>query len=1711
MASNLGFVPFVLAASALLGSVPARAALPAPEAVPIRITPQERTLHRGDVLNVTVEVVNTSAVDLVRGGEGGGVLLGLVVPDGFRVDGGARVQAIGAREVAALVVPKGRLAVALGGVGEDGKPQALNLAHGQGLRFRYRLIAVSPAKVAREVVHRARLTAADDAPISSDAVVRLRVESEPELDTSVIFGSVYCDQNKSRTRDDGERGLGGVRFVADNGRTVDSDGSGAWHLREMAPGAHVVKLDVNTLGPGEAPTTSVRALVDLTPGTPARADFGVTCARGEAHPTEVTGPNAAPPASAVAPKARLSGLLSDLSITLDGERLAGRRVTLVLEGREPGKTTEVRAVNVPWRPGTLDTPIVFRTGVVGEPLPAAATTSWRLEVAAMNEAGGDDVVRVFSGRGTLPKALAWDGLDGDQVSAALKRGALHRARLFVSDGDGEMLTSAPALIGASFGGAGGELGRQQLRDGLFDKQEQPTAKLQAALRRLVAQLKKTPGARILVETHVDPGPVAEADLVKTRRQAFNVMDFAKNKLGLGSGQFLVVGVGSTRPMRPNIGPADRAFNRRVELVVLPPEVTASLVAPTLPVGVAQVSVQGLALAVDAKDPKLAFATETARDQVVAISLEAADGARRAIKRKVPSEPARKVDDASTGAPGETGGTDATGTKGTDPFARFGGDALNDALGPGAEAVPDGGPAGVRARTADELSIWLPAKGGLLGAPRVFVHGHTHPKNRLSIDDQAIHVGADGRFEAIVAVPSGKHNLAIVSRDPAGNVAKLAWPVEVKDVELFLLAMVDGVGGQIGARLAELPSYLATDNGSLFVAGRGALYAKARISGTFLKKDLFITAHADSAKKDAFEPFFEQVIDPGRDYVVYGDASQDVRDANARGPLYVLVEVDRSKLGWGSFHTDMEGIHLFHYDRTFDGAHGVADFEVAKGWRTKAQAFVTDANRKSVRRHDDLAATGGSLYYLSSRDIIEGSERVTLVVRELDTGIEIGRAHLARDRHYRIDYASGRVSMRGPIPSVVDALFQIEGYQPFAGRAILDGHPVAILIDYESRAVRSAGDLAFGVHATQEIAGWVEVGGGVIREGRPAGTGGSDEDHLAYSAHVKVKPSEHSTVFAEYVAARANDGVAQASTDGGLSYREVDRASPLTTDQGYGFSLGFDVDIGEIAQTKDVDLKVKAHWQLLQPGLHIAEFAAEEAAEKWGGNVIWKPTEDGRAEFRYDGGTVLIADAEYNTGYRAMRRHRLLGRYEHRIGAFDVFGEAGYGQHRDDLDGAVFTTGTVTAGARWRILKELVVMASQEALIGGDDKLLGPAATDRLSTNFGAELGLATDLALRLVETVRWNGDNATRFGLVSRDAKGGKTYIEERLQRGDSNGRLVHAMVVGTEAPLGPTDGSDGASDGRIYGEYRVDGGISGKANHAVVGLGRRLELVPGINLTLAYERSQALQPPAATTATGAVDGGSRDVVSGGLEVLALDDVKLGGLYEVRWDRDRIGEAAPEVFQAVARTTFDAKLATWVSLFGFIDYDVTQDLRSRQVLKEDLVATLGLAFRPLANSDFILAARWSRVLERATTRETTLFGEALTREERTLSDLVSLTGIIELPFRLQLTEKLVWRVGVGALDGASGSRDILLWITRLAFHVVPNVPFDIAAEFRMTASVFGSGTEQNGGLVEVAYTLFEHARLGLGWTMNGIAGELMPGEAANDIQNGFFVRLTGMY
>jgi uncharacterized repeat protein (TIGR01451 family) len=107
------------------------------------------------------------------------------------------------------------------------------------------------------------------------------LSNDPLFDESLIFGSVYRDNNLNGVQDEGEKGIPGAKIVTVEGYVIITDQFGRYHLLNILGGEwgigrnFIMKVDPSSIPKGSKFTTTNPLLRRITPGIPVRFDFGV--------------------------------------------------------------------------------------------------------------------------------------------------------------------------------------------------------------------------------------------------------------------------------------------------------------------------------------------------------------------------------------------------------------------------------------------------------------------------------------------------------------------------------------------------------------------------------------------------------------------------------------------------------------------------------------------------------------------------------------------------------------------------------------------------------------------------------------------------------------------------------------------------------------------------------------------------------------------------------------------------------------------------------------------------------------------------------------------------------------------------------------------------------------------------------------------------------------------------------------------------------------------------------------------------------------------------------------------------------------------------------------------------------------------------------------------------------------------------------------------
>jgi hypothetical protein len=310
-------------------------------------------------------------------------------------------------------------------------------------------------------------------------------------------------------------------------------------------------------------------------------------------------------------------------------------------------------------------------------------------------------------------------------------------------------------------------------------------------------------------------------------------------------------------------------------------------------------------------------------------------------------------------------------------------------------------------------------------------------------------------------------------------------------------------------------------------GRVAFFAKGRIRGDWL----LTLAYDSDRDRDVERERTLGAIDPDRYYTLYGDATESRDDAPTSRKLFVRLERREASALFGDFETGYTVTELARYSRTLNGARVEGAYA-----GVRANAFVArgaETLGRDVFRGD---GTSGP-YRLSSRDLVVGSDRIRIEVRDrFRSEVVVEERTLQRGLDYDLDYLDGTVFFRRPVPAYGDGF-----------------DPVYVVVEYETLGLGAEVTTAGGRASATVFDGRVEAGATYVREGA---TGG---DRQLAGVDARARLGEATELRLEAARTRSDDPTRPA--DGNAYVAELAHvtsgvdARAYVREQETGFGLG----------------------------------------------------------------------------------------------------------------------------------------------------------------------------------------------------------------------------------------------------------------------------------------------------------------------------------------------------------------------------------------------------------------------------------------------------------------------------------------------------------------------------------------------------------------------------
>jgi len=973
--------------------------------------------------------------------------------------------------------------------------------------------------------------------------------------------------------------------------------------------------------------------------------------------------------------------------------------------------------------------------------------------------------------------------------------------------------------------------------------------------------------------------------------------------------------------------------------------------------------------------------------------------------------------------------------------------------------------------------------------RVRVHGiDVDPAMRLRVEGERVPVGDNGSFVWEQQMPVGEHQLKVELTDSTGARYPRTVPVRVDGNYQFVVGLANLTVGQnnIDGNLEPL-SVDDRFDGSLFVDGRLALYAKAKIRGKYL-----LTAQLDSTedelrnfgrnlRREDPRALFRQ-LDPDLFYPVYGDDSTTSTDVDTQGAFYVRLEFDGNEALWGNYNTGLTDTEFQQFNRSLYGAKLRHESRATTRYGdAKRELTLFGSEAESAAAHVTFAATGGSLYYLRNTDIVQGSEKVYVEVRRRDSTQVLDREILYEGRDYEIDAVQGRIILARPLSQVVS-----DRGQAIIRSTPLEGDDVFLLVDYEYVPENfTADEITAGGRGRLWLGDHVAVGVTKVIDER------AGNDYDLEGVDIQLKAGQGTYLRAEYARSEAQQNLTNfASADGGLSFDSQGSVNGPDVD-GEAIAIEARVNLAEVNPHVAGDVRV--WWQDRD-----AEFSSGRLSEGVG-------VEDAGIDAH-----VKINDQlEVNASYNRLERGGIGTDQIARVQVDGDFGRfsGGLEARFEDVEreqGASLLSGTTGSGEALLLggrlgyelsdVTELYAVGQLSTDERGDYE-----DNDLISVGVNTALSDAASVSLELSD-----GDRGSAIvGGVDLAATGG---LRVNAKSGFGSGAISQ---FGTSYSFG--EGQE------LYGSYSVDPDRTLGARDLIT-LGQRRQFG---NSTKIFTETQF---------------GKDDIYSGashvfGVDFSGIEDWLLSATLQ-RSDNENLGadfeRSAASVGARLERTNyqFSSRLEyredqapgldqrqyltsnafnwrqsdahRWQVLFNF---SLTEDEVNNERDARFIEADLGYAYRPTWSNRLNVLARYSFLFDLPSE------GQATGRVDQQ-SHIGAIEALYDLNNKWELGVKLAIKEGEQRLtrNGAPWfDFGLRLAVVRARYHLTNK--WDGVAEYRWLADSEEDGT-RSGGLLGAYRHIGRNLKLGVGYNYAGFDDDLRFQDFDN---HGWFIDLVGKY
>ena len=965
----------------------------------------------------------------------------------------------------------------------------------------------------------------------------------------------------------------------------------------------------------------------------------------------------------------------------------------------------------------------------------------------------------------------------------------------------------------------------------------------------------------------------------------------------------------------------------------------------------------------------------------------------------------------------------------------------------------------------------------LSSGTVSVRGNGIPaEHEVFVGGRPVPVDQNGSFVTEEILPQGAHTVEVAVVDKEGTGELYLRDLEFKNNDWFYVGMADltlsesSANGPIDLMQGANSDYDYDSN----VDGRLAFFVNGKF-GDHWK----LTASADTREgsiENMFSNFMDKSpgslfrrIDPDYYYPTFGDDGTVEEMAPTMGKFFARLSQDDNYGQWGNFKVGYMNNELAQVDRGLYG--GNLHYQTDSTTDFGENRFVIDtfaAEPGTIPSREEFRGTGGSLYYLRRQDVLAGSERLRIELRDKASGLVTGIVNLTPAMDYDVDYLQGRILLSEPLASTADDNLLVRS-------GAISGDEAYLVVRYEyTPGFEDIDTIAVGGQAHYWLGEYAKIG---------VTTSASEQDgddSSLNAADLTLRLAAETWLKVQQAKSEGLVSLPLFSSDGGFEFNGYDPASFVNAEAEARRS---DLSLKFSDVVSFVNGRLTAYVQEAEAGYSAPGLTALTDTRTYGGTfnlpIADRFSIGAKLDTRIQEQGIETRAQEYNVGYQLSNNWELSAGYrrDERVDnsvivpltqeqgeRVDAVLQLGY-DSRSTWNIYAFTQDTVSTtgnrqenaragfGGTYRISERLKVDAE---VSNGDLGTGGRVGTNYLhSDRTSMYLNYTLDNE-RIDNGMRSTGGSEGNLvtGIKSRIADSTSVFLEERYQHNSAMTGLTHAT------------------------------GISFAPN-------TRWSL--GINTDIG--NLQDVQTGAET-----------ERLAGGLQIgFGIDDVQIASSIEYRFD-----DAEQLDFTHTERTTwlFKNSLKYQVNpsarLLGKLNHSSSESSLGTFFDGGFTEAVLGYAYRPVFNDRLNALVKYTYFYNVPTSDQISLQNIAAEFIQKSHIAAVDLT--YDITPRFSIGGKYAYRLGQVSLDRENPEffkNNANLYVIRGDYRFRENWEFMIEGRMLDMPDINES---RSGALATVSRYFGDHLKLGVGYNFTDFSADLT--DLSYD-HHGAFVNITG--